>query len=186
MQYENTFLITLKPPAERGGFFNPAGAPVKRARSFKICSQTQGFTLIEVLMVIALLGIISAVAVSQFVNFGDDAKKQVTLARLNELRMAIIGDPNLVSAGQYTNPGFISQVGSVPVALTDLTTQGAYTSYDPFLKKGWRGPYISTLEVNWNKDAWGIALVYNAGTRSIKSCGSNKVCGDADDITINF
>ena len=140
----------------------------------------------EVMMVISLLGILGAVAASQFVSFSTEAKQNVTISRMNELRTAIIGDPSQVSGGTYSNPGFITQVGSLPTALTDLTTQGAYPSYDPFLKKGWRGPYISTLEPNWNKDAWGIALVYSSVTRSLKSCGPNKVCGDADDITLNF
>ncbi len=138
------------------------------------------------MMVIALLGILSAVAAANFVDFSSDAKKNVTLTRMGELRTAIIGDPSLITAGAYTNPGFINQVGSVPTALTDLTTQGANAAYDPFLKKGWRGPYISTIEPNWNKDAWGTALVYSSAGRTIKSCGANKVCGDADDITISF
>jgi type II secretory pathway pseudopilin PulG len=137
-------------------------------------------------MVILLVGILSAVAVTQYVDFRKDAKTNVTLARMNELRMAIVGDPRQVAAGQYVSSGFISQVGSVPTALADLTAQGAYPTYDPYSKTGWRGPYISTLQADWQKDAWGTAFQYDAGARTITSCGANLTCGDGDDIVVSF
>ena len=149
-------------------------------------SSERGFTLIEILMVILLVGIISGVAIPQFIDFRSDAKAAVTKNRMNELRMAIVGDPRQVANGQYVNAGFLNHVGSVPTSLNDLTAQGTFQAYDPFAKRGWRGPYVSTAETNWNRDAWGTLFQYTAATRTIRSCGPNLTCGNADDITVTF
>ena len=137
-------------------------------------------------MVILLTAVLSAVAVNQFVDFSGDAKIATTKERLLELKMAISGDPRLVAGGAYVKPGFIADVGSVPTALDDLTAQGAYAVYNPFTKRGWRGPYISTTDPNWNKDSWGTVIQFNSASRTITSCGKNGTCRNADDISVSF
>ncbi|MEZ4873133.1 MAG: type II secretion system protein [Bdellovibrionales bacterium] len=49
----------------------------------------KGFTLIEVLMVILLVGILSSVAITQFINFQDDAREAAVSGNLAALRGAI-------------------------------------------------------------------------------------------------
>jgi prepilin-type N-terminal cleavage/methylation domain-containing protein len=146
----------------------------------------RGFTLIEITMCIVLVAILSTVAFTQYIDFAKDAKLGVTASRMNELRMAIVGDARQTAAGQYTNSGFINQVGQVPTSLTDLVSQGSYQTYDPYAKVGWRGPYVSTLETNWQKDAWGTLFQYSAIGRTITSCGPDRTCGTSDDIIVNF
>lgn len=140
---------------------------------------TAGFTLLEILMVILLVGIVSAVAIPQFIDFRDDARAATTQERLAQIRSAILGD------GRTGNSGYIANMGRVPANLTELSTQGAQAAYDPVNKRGWNGPYVDAVS-GWTNDSWGTALVYNSGTRSLRSCGKNKVCNDADDITISF
>lgn len=145
-----------------------------------------GFTIVELLMVILLVGIMSAVAIPQFVDFGAAARVTLTRDKLIAFKMAIVGDSRAIQNGQYMQPGFENHIGSLPVTLNDLRVQGAHPNYDPFTKRGWRGPYILTSDTQWNLDSWGTVIQYNAGTRVLTSCGPNLTCGNADDISLQF
>lgn len=152
-----------------------------------------GFTLIEMLLVSLLLSVLSAVAVMSYKSFSSDARSAVTLQKLNVLKAAIIGDARFVSAGKATQVGYETNCLGLPSSLTDLITQpGAGTcssAYNPYTQQGWRGPYISTTDPNWNKDGWGNTIQYfSAGppARTLRSCGPDGVCGNADDISVTF
>ncbi len=148
--------------------------------------KNSGFTIIEILMVIALVGIVSAVALPQFLDFRKEANTAVTKQKLNELKVAIVGDPRIASNGRYEQPGYLNHMGAAPAALNDLRVRGAQAIYDPFSKRGWRGPYITISDSSWNIDSWGSTLQYSSATRTIRSCGSDKVCNNADDLTVTF
>lgn len=136
--------------------------------------------MIEILMAVALIAIVSAVALPRFIDFRTDARRAVTSERLAALRTAITGDS---SSGKI---GYLSHMGAVPTALTDLTTIGTKPVYNPINKNGWNGPYVDGNVTGWNLDGWGTAYQYTAATRTIRSCGANATCGDADDLTITF
>src|SRR5687768_17511866 len=84
-------------------------------------SSSSGFTLIEILMVLLLLGIITRIAVVQFTNFTYEAKAAVTRERMNSIKVAIVGDSRFVSHGKHTKPGFEFHCLAAPAAITDLT-----------------------------------------------------------------
>lgn len=152
-------------------------------------NKTAAFTMVEMLMTISLVAVLGGIATVQFIDYRKDAKIAVTNKKLAELREAIVGNPDLVANGAYVKPGFIIDTGSVPASLDDLVTQGAYSSFDMYEKKGWRGPYVNTVPgggVSWSQDGWGTNLNYSAGARTITSCGDNKTCGNSDDITVSF
>ncbi len=142
--------------------------------------QPSGFTLIEILMVVLLVSIVSAVAIPQFIDFRKDAKIAVSQEKLNSIRLSITGD------ARTQRTGYISHMGALPANLTDLTTKGTKIDFDPISKTGWNGPYIDSSVTDWNLDAWGTALQYSSTNRNIKSCGPNKTCGDSDDLTVTF
>ncbi len=150
----------------------------------------RGFSLIELLMVIALIAILARMGISQFSDFSSDARTAVTNTKMNAIKIAIIGDARFVSAGKNSKQGYEVHCLAVPTALSNLSTQpGSGTcasTYDPFTKRGWRGPYVNSTDSNWDKDAWGTAFNYTSGTRTLKSCGSDATCGNSDDITLTF
>lgn len=147
---------------------------------------TLGFTIIELLVVMVVVGILTVVGMPAAINFIDDARDQTTVSRLQTLVEAITGDPDMVANGRNTKPGFEADIGAVPTAIGDLAAQGAYTAYDPFTKLGWRGPYINSNNANWNRDGFGTLFVYSSGARTLTSCGRDGTCGNADDVQISF
>ncbi|MBF0360365.1 MAG: prepilin-type N-terminal cleavage/methylation domain-containing protein [Oligoflexia bacterium] len=148
--------------------------------------EDRGFTLIELTQVMVLIGILSVVIIPQIIDFKDDAKSVITRSRMIEIKNAIKGDTSLKGNGTHLNYGFELNTGNLPLTLDELVNQGAYPIYNPFTKKGWRGPYLSTTDPNWKKDAWGILFQYDSIAKTISSCGPDTTCGNADDITINL
>ena len=142
--------------------------------------------MIEMIMVIVVVSFLGVLFFPQFLDFRSEAKDAVTRARLKELREAISGNSQAISSSRYSNPGFEQDIGSVPTSLTELTVIGAYSTYDPFSKTGWRGPYIDSSVDGWDEDAWGTAYDYNSGARTITSCGPDLSCGNGDDIQVSF
>ena len=134
--------------------------------------------MIEILMVIILLGIVSAVAVPQFIDFRGEAKEAVTKSRMASLKEAIVGGSG--------KSGYIAHMASPPATLADLANRGTKPVFDPINKLGWNGPYIDSTVQGWDSDAWGTPYEYSGSARSIKSFGPNSACGDADDILLLF
>jgi len=160
---------------------------------FRTIALPCGFTLVEALMVILILGILATIGVTQFTDFSKDARTAVTNEKLVAIKLAIIGDPHFYAGGEYTKPGYQAHCGAPPVTLNDLITMpgagACSTVYDPFLKTGWRGPYLSSTDSSWNQDGWGTTLEYfvtGPPVRTIRSCGPDKICGNTDDLSLTF
>ncbi len=139
--------------------------------------KSAGFTLIEVVMVIVLLGIIAAVAIPRFGSVTDNAKVTATKEEMRRLKIAIIGDPQVTAAGKYVNKGYFGDVGALPGALTDLTSKpGAVAVYNNFTGLGWNGPYLDSANGDYLTDAWSVGYSYDAGARTItSSVGSTNI-----------
>jgi general secretion pathway protein G len=121
-----------------------------------------GFTLVEVLLVIAILGILAG---TLMVNIGGKSEK----ARINSAR-ATIGA--LTSAVQT----FQIDLARLPNELGELFTDPG----DP----NWQGPYIMGSK-DQMVDPWGTPFAINksGNTFKISSAGPDKSMGTADDIS---
>src|SRR5439155_16298748 len=121
----------------------------------KKLKMTQGFTLIELMIVVAIIGILAAIAIPQFANLISKSQEGRTKANLGSLRSALsiyYGD----TEGQYPIDGFASLTAgqkylqTVPTA--DLpktinndghgtnnttTTMGAFSAANPTDVGGW-------------------------------------------------
>lgn len=120
-----------------------------------------GFTLVEVLLVVAILGILASVVVVNLGNRGEVARIKTTRASIAAISTAI--DLYEVDTGRL--PGSLDGL---------VRNDGA---------PNWTGPYLrGGLPI----DAWGTAFAYSAKGESgfeVRSAGPDKQTGSQDDIT---
>lgn len=124
--------------------------------------QKAGFTLIEVLLVVAILGILAAVVVGNFGQHGDNARVKATRASIAAIDTQI---------GVYQ-----LDTGRYPSTLESLLS----SSGEP----NWNGPYLRGGKDSI-VDAWGTPFNYKqeGGSYKIISAGKDLQMGSEDDIT---
>ncbi|MCS7259053.1 MAG: prepilin-type N-terminal cleavage/methylation domain-containing protein [candidate division WOR-3 bacterium] len=154
--------------------------------------QKRGVTLIELLVVIFVIGVFIAyffpTVISRATTY---ARITATKNELEELRKAIVGDPQVISSGDYVARGFKNDMGRLPRHLVELVTRHPelppYDQYsypeketlpvwNPFTQSGWNGPYIrDDGNQGFLYDAWGEPyrfVINNEGdTVGLKSPG---------------
>ena len=122
-----------------------------------------GFTLVEMLMVVVIIGILSAVVATKFGNKGETA-------RINATRASIAAVGSAVEVYQL-------DTGRYPSSLDNLLT----SSGEP----NWDGPYLRGDKAAL-ADSWGTPFTYKASSGNdykVISAGPDGQTGSGDDIT---
>ena len=124
----------------------------------------QGFTLIEIMLVVIILGVLAAMVVPKLTGRSDEARRSVAKTDI---------DSNIALAIDL----YDVDVGSYPESLEDLLrAPGEVTN--------WKGPYLKKQPL----DPWGRAYVYhypgdhNEDGYDLLSTGKDGTEGSADDI----
>ncbi len=127
--------------------------------------QNCGFTLIELVIVILILGIIATVAIREMGPSIETAKYEQTKAELDQLAWAVAGNPNLYSSNSRSDFGYVGDVGSLPPSLDALVQNpGGYATWDgPYIDPGMSGD-------DFKRDAWQALYMYTGIV--IRSTGS--------------
>lgn len=99
-------------------------------------SAQAGFSLIEIILVVVLIGGIVAFAASRILGGGDRAKANLAKAQVQTLAEKV--------------QQFEMDTGRLPASLDELVTQSGNAS-------GWLGPYAKTAEL---KDPWNHAYEF--------------------------
>jgi general secretion pathway protein G len=156
-----------------------------------VTGRRRGFSLIEVIVVIAVISILAAMAVPYAAKLIDQSKEEATKKEMEELSNAIMGDPKIPTGGFY------GDVGRLPNNLDQLYNriapplpappQGPPGGGTLGVKVGWYGPYINTgyAPLGYQTDAWGRPYAYSpigAQAGQIRSQGPDGALGTADDI----
>lgn len=130
---------------------------------------SKGFTFSEILIVVAIMGIVTSVALKNMGKSDDRANYEESLTELQELSKAIVGDENARSNGERTSFGFVGDIGNLPATLDALTSRGSLglSSLDTSkqVSFGWKGPYLespfSSDGSDFKTDGWGNAYIYS-------------------------
>ncbi|MCB2230679.1 type II secretion system protein GspG [bacterium] len=130
----------------------------------------RGYSLIELVIVIMIVGVIAGIAVRSLKSSNEVSRTNETVAEMDRLACAIAGDPHHLSGGTRVDYGYIGDVGACPINLDALVSNPGYGTWD--------GPYIrdelstGAADYTFKLDAWGAPYVY-AGGASIISNGSS-------------
>lgn len=83
-------------------------------------AKQQGFTLLEMLVVIGLIGIVAMGSATLLIDDGDWKRQIETEARWDNIRKAIIGEPNLSLNGSPYVAGYVADMGRLPLSISEL------------------------------------------------------------------
>lgn len=156
--------------------------------------RTKAFTLIEVMVVMAIISILAGMLVPVAWKFWESEEIATTKQRLEDLRSAMVGERTLVQNGVRTNFGFIGDNGELPFG--NMTAAGGLKYLAEKPDSGyplWAGPYMKgDFDIlTYTSDAWGRRFVYTPVLSSnryisaeIRSYGPNGLPNDSDDIVV--
>jgi len=161
-----------------------------------VCSQQKrGYTIMELVIVILIIAVMSAVAIPTIGNMMTNSNIKSTEREMMELVRAIVGEPE---AGFL---GFMAEIGDLPDAIGDLYAIGTNSPYNPFTRSGWNGPYLelqakdidgdgttAANEYDVLYDSWGTPYDYDKAAGTVTSWGPDGQddAGGDDDIVIDI
>ncbi|MGL1958385.1 MAG: type II secretion system protein GspG [Colwellia sp.] len=139
----------------------------------KIKRKNSGFTLLELVVVVAVMGLISTMALDVYTEHSNQKRFEATKERLAEIKFAIIGDPrrDLVT-------GYVVDEGELPENINALMYKEYCSDITYFVQTScesaaetwsendnWNGPYLRNRQTNNDgnfvfKDGWGSAFKY--------------------------
>ncbi len=124
----------------------------------------RGFTLLELLLVMAIIVVLASITTVAVLRFRENSSKDAAFTQISVLSKACTA--------------YNLNVGFFPNSLNDLVTLPTGMNQNQ-----WRGPYLETRSVPL--DPWGQPYVLGASTGEriiISSNGPDRQAGTADDI----
>lgn len=148
-----------------------------------ILTDISGFSLIEILVVVVVLGIIAGIAMQSMTATVDDVRRVETDREMEMLGDAIVGDPSIRTAGTRSDFGYVGDVGAFPPDLQALyRNPGGYSTWD--------GPYVppgfTQDSIGYSLDAWGKAYTYTDSITIISSGSGSAITHKIADAASDY
>jgi len=159
----STEIMTMRTPSIRAKAARSIRA--RHAANHSSIRKNSGFTLLELLLVLAILVVLGGIVLVNFTGAQADANVNATTTQLNSLKQAV----------QY----FQIRMNSMPKSLEELKDGPS----DAAKKAKWTAPIITEIP----KDAWGNEINFTAKGNGyeIRSGGIDGNLNTDDDITVS-
>ena len=171
----------------------------------------KAFTLIEVIIVLAIIAILAGVAVPVALKLFERTAEDATREEMDNIKKSIIGDTRKLQGSFRSDFGFLGDIGCVPDDLQRIFRNDAPPlpsslptwTFDSTKQTGagWKGPYITGAATGqetdvYMKDQWGNDYTYTVPaapptcrlTATLTSNGPNGnfESGGGDDIALSI
>lgn len=151
-------------------------------------ASNSGFTLLELIVNLAVIGILVAIAVPTYMTFRDQAKIAQAKSELRGIQLAI--EQLAIDTNKWPGPTNMGETTNKEVWDLNSDDAGLVVAGKKFTN--WKGPYMSSIP----KDPWGSDYFFDgdytiSGTKYavIGSFGPNKCCQntvDSDNIIVKL
>ena len=135
----------------------------------------KGFTLVEILIVVIILGILAAIVIPQFTNASEDARKSNMKSQLQTLRSQV----ELYKLQHRDTPPPLATFWTALTTKTDDTgaASAAANAFGPYMQAPAVNPLTGESTVD-DEDGTSVGWVYNEVTGVINGVNKDGVLSD--------
>lgn len=133
--------------------------------------KNQGFTLVEILIVVVILGILAAIVIPQFTNASESAKASSLVSQMQTIRSQL-ELYQVQHNGNYPTLAQLQASWGVMTSKTDVDgTINASGAYGPYLQQAPKNPFTNSSTVVASGGAATDGWVYTETTGAISAVG---------------
>ena len=141
-----------------------------------------GFTLIELMIIVTIIGILAAIVIPTFSNANETAKAGAVTSQLNTIKKSLVMY-NTDHDGVYpTDEQLISNQWQVLTTTTDINGDIAGSDFGPYFQKPPLNAFINSSVVAADNSA---AWQYTSSTGTILAVVPNDIYSTAESIQLN-